>query len=169
MIEKWKPHPYSSEYLISSFGRVKSLKYRKERMVKLTNNRKGYLWFHMNNPRERKYSSVHRAVALAFGIINNKDHVNHIDGNKLNNHVSNLEKSNHQHNIAHASRLGLTARGTKKWSAKLTENQVRFIRKHHKPNVRDQKYSTGYFVKKFGVGSSSISDIVKNKKWKHVK
>ena len=77
---------------------------------------------------KRKSFSVHRLVAAAF--LENDlelETVNHKDGNKLNNHVSNLEWCSRPDNIKHAYRTNLMARGTQRKS-KLTEDDVREIR-----------------------------------------
>jgi hypothetical protein len=58
----------------------------------------------------RRYR-VHRLVAQLFLLPDaSRPHVNHIDGNKLNNHVSNLEWCTPEENHAHAKRLGLCKR-----------------------------------------------------------
>lgn len=69
---------------------------------------------------------VHRLVAMAW-IINprNKPEVNHIDGNKLNNSVGNLEWVTHSENRTHAYRTGLQVGPHRK----LTDDQVREIRR----------------------------------------
>ena len=76
-------------------------------------NLSGYLYISLdtlmgNKTTKRKSISVHRLVAKAFLVkSDNKLEVNHIDGNKQNNHVSNLEWCNRHYNIQHAYKTGL--------------------------------------------------------------
>lgn len=88
-------------------------------------------------------------------------HINHIDGNKLNNHASNLEYVTHAENMRHAKRMGLTPTVTV--NAKLNPNLVRQIRESLKtaPN-------TVVVARRFGVSRTAISNIAAGKSWKHV-
>ena len=71
-------------YFVSNYGRIK----KKEEIRKLKPNAHGYIKIKINN----KSYSVHRLVALVFiPNIENKEFVNHIDGNKTNNKLTNLE------------------------------------------------------------------------------
>ena len=109
--EQWKPvAECNGEYYVSSWGRVKSLKFGKERILKpyLLGNGLPYCAYSLRIKRKTKICTAHRLVALAF-IINphNKPQVNHKDGNKLNNHIDNLEWVTHQENHQHAWDTGL--------------------------------------------------------------
>lgn len=118
MDEIWKPIPgYEGYYEVSNLGRVKSLGryvfrdlykyYRKERIRSPYVNQ-GYLSITLNKDKSEKTYAVHRLVALAF-IPNpdNKPAINHIDGNKQNNCVTNLEWVTSAENSSHAVRTGL--------------------------------------------------------------
>jgi hypothetical protein len=107
-IEQWKAvAECNGEYQVSNLGRVKSLKNGKERILKeaLVN---GYLRIEIFTKGNRKSYPLHKLVSLAF-IENghNKPEVNHIDGNKLNNNVSNLEWVTRKENMQHAWDTGL--------------------------------------------------------------
>ena len=111
--EQWKPiQEFNGEYEVSNLGRVRSMKRyygMVGRIMPQTIQRKGYyaVTFHMNN--KAYCRKVHRLVIEAF--TPNPDSlpcINHIDGNKLNNHVSNLEWCTYQANMQHAVRTGLT-------------------------------------------------------------
>lgn len=105
---------YEGLYQVSNLGRVKSLdrvdsanRCRKGRIMNLQNN-KGYMMIRLSKNNIRGCSSVHRLVALAF--INNpqcKPEINHIDGNKGNNNVENLEWVTSSENQIHAFKIGL--------------------------------------------------------------
>ena len=96
MSEMWRDIPgYEGLYQVSNYGNVRSMNYNKklgnirELKQKLRDN--GYLEVHLSKDSKRKYFLVHRLVAEAFlENPDNKPQVNHIDGDKSNNHVSNL-------------------------------------------------------------------------------
>jgi len=94
-------------YAISNFGRVWSYR-KKNNIPKFLKKdiRNGY--YAVKLGKYGKKMSIHRLVALAF-IDNpeNKEYVNHIDGNKLNNHIDNLEWVTAKENIHHAQINGM--------------------------------------------------------------
>lgn len=101
-IEIWKPIQNYEEYMVSNKGRVKRLAYyntigngakqfRKERIIKPQKRGSGYYHVMLCKNGKHKGFTVHRLVAQAFiPRIEGKDYVDHIDGNRLNNIVSNL-------------------------------------------------------------------------------
>lgn len=110
---------------------------------------------------------VHRIVARAF--IANPDGkrcVNHIDGNKLNNSVSNLEWTTHSENTQHAFRTGLQSnpRGSASRNAKLTESKVSEILQR----LANGETGTS-LAKEYGVTHGRIYDIKHGRGWTHVK
>lgn len=114
---------------------------------------------------------VHRLVAQTF--IPNPDNlreVNHLDANKLNNRADNLEWVSSKENKRHAIALGLyenlgrnTPKGSKHPSSKLTETQVREIKK---------RISNGEFKRalgrEYGVSDTLIRYICRGSTWKHI-
>lgn len=128
--EEWRDIQFAvGRYQVSSCGRVRSLprkvnnhtgfKSLKGRVLKQRKDNKGYMRIDIkdNNGRKR-FCGVHRLVAEAF--IDNpekKPQVNHIDGNKGNNNLNNLEWCTNKENQEHAYRIGLnrvTGRAGKK-------------------------------------------------------
>ncbi len=109
---------------------------------------------------------IHRLVAEAF--IPNPDkkkEVNHKDGNKLNNNVSNLEWATHLENMQHAVRTGLHTFGFGEESRRaiLNNEKVAYIRKNF--IKRHSEFGLTGLGKKFGVTATSISRVVTNKNW----
>lgn len=108
--EIWKAIAGYANYEISSLGRVKSLKYGKEKILKPKNDN-GYLRVTLFRNGKRKMLLVHRLVAAAF--IPNPygfEQVNHIDENKSNNAVENLEFCNAKYNINYGTRNERTSK-----------------------------------------------------------
>ena len=106
----WKDiNGFEGFYQISSDGDVRSLdrfdgiRVVKGRNIKPNLKQNGYLQVGLRKEGKRKWFSIHRLVAIHF-IENpeNKPQVNHIDCNKQNNHVDNLEWVTSQENFAHA-------------------------------------------------------------------
>jgi hypothetical protein len=92
-------------YYISNLGRIKN---NKNHIMKTRVLKGGYEGLTLYNTNEKKFKSVHRLVAEAF-IPNpeNKETVNHKDGNKLNNLLENLEWNTQSENVKHAFDTGL--------------------------------------------------------------
>lgn len=118
LVEIWKPVVgYEGIYEVSNMGRVKSL----DRLVKRNNHfdrKKGrilspsinslYPMVRLSKNGEHKSTFLHRIIAIAFiPNPNNKPQVNHIDGNKHNYSISNLEWCTQSENNAHAFATGL--------------------------------------------------------------
>jgi hypothetical protein len=70
----------------------------------------GYATVKLSANGKNRAAPIHRLVARAFGICEVGEMVNHIDGNKMNPALDNLEKSDHSHNLAHAYATGLRSR-----------------------------------------------------------
>jgi hypothetical protein len=108
--EQWKAIADSNgEYHISDHGRVKSYKSGKELVLKPGSSGNGYpaVFIHVFD-KKPKFEKIHKLVALAFiPNLENKPQVNHKDGNKLNNHIDNLEWSTRKENVNHAWKTGL--------------------------------------------------------------
>jgi len=144
-----------------------------ERELTYTLNNRGYYSVGI----KKKTHMVHRLVAQAF-IPNpeSKPFVNHIDGNKLNNHVSNLEWCTVQENNQHARDTGLhkQAKGHKikyqsantkqkalanlKDKSKLSPEDVRYVRRVFVP--RSKEFSATALAKQFGTSVAAMCKIV---------
>ena len=96
---------YEGLYQVSNKGRVKRLLGPSERLLKLHDNRDGYLRVNLTKENTLKHISVHRLVAQAFiPNLYNLPEVNHKDENKLNNCVNNLEWIRHIDNLNYGTR-----------------------------------------------------------------
>ena len=105
MQEIWKTINDFEGYIISNFGNLISLKNSQTKYLTKRINKKGYVEYKLTRNGKSSYYKAHRLVAKTF-IPNpeNKPQVNHIDGNKQNNHVDNLEWCTNSENQLHAYR-----------------------------------------------------------------
>lgn len=160
--EEWLPVPDWECYHVSNFGRMKSFKGKSPHILTPTFNR-GYLQIGLCSGGKQKTFRVHRLVAELF-IPNpdNKNTVNHRDGHKLNNHISNLEWATSTENNQHAARLGLIPSAEDSPDAKLTKEQVLYIRNN--PDNLTQRQLADLF----GLIRQTIGQIQLGKSWKYV-
>lgn len=147
-------------YEVDREGNVYS-KYKKLTPVKTAS---GYMQVGVG---KKKVAHIHRLVAEAF-IPNPKGHevVNHIDNDKTNNTVGNLEWVTQADNIAHMVNQNRQAKGEKQHLAKLSEEIVLMIRNKHSPY--DPVYGTRPLARKLGVSTAVINNVTKRKTWKHI-
>ena len=167
--EKWRHIKGQSEfYQISTKGRVASLKNGKARILKLKQDKKGYLSVSLHKNGKTKGHRINRLVALAF-IPNpyNLPVVHHRDDNPANNFVENLEWTTRKQNALYAVESGAIKTGENHKDAKLTEEQVRYIRENYTP--RHPEFGLRSLARKFGVNNGTILAIIRGQSWKHVK
>ena len=138
MIEVFKPVPNYPDYEVSNFGDVKSLKYGKERILKPAPNSNGYLQVDLRKKGERKIRKVHKLVAEAFLDHKPNGHIlviNHINLNKLDNRLENLEivttreNTNRKHLKSTSKFTGVSWNTCKKkWLAQIYLNRnIKFL------------------------------------------
>ena len=104
MNEEWRDiEGYEECYQISNLGRVKSLKFNKDRILKPRKDKYGYLQVGLCKDGKVKRYLVHRLVANAFiPNSNNLEDINHINEIKTDNRLSNLEWMTHRDNIRYS-------------------------------------------------------------------
>lgn len=121
---------YDGDYQVSTFGRIKSFK--KGRVKILKPNLFGeYICVELHKNCKTKTFLIHRLVPEVF--IPNPDvkpFINHIDGHKFDNFVGNLEWITNAENMRHAFETGLAKSGEEHYRAKLTVKQVLYIREN---------------------------------------
>lgn len=180
----WKDIPaYNGLYQASNTGSIRGLDrivfrngtdhLRKGDIMSQIKNSFGYMTVQLTMDGKRKILLTHRLIAAAF-IPNpkNKPQVNHKDGNKTNNHISNLEWCTASENVIHANETGLAdfKKNRKVYSGEecgasiLTEKQVLEIRSKYKPHV----YLLSMLAKEYNVTTGTIHSIITKRTWKTI-
>ncbi len=165
---------YENYYKISSFGRVKSCNRVvvgksgqkltvKEKLLKLSINIYGYQFVQLSNKKGGYGFFIHVLVAETF--IRRKEQgeqVNHKDGIKVNNHLSNLEIVTNIENVQHAIKNGLwpCRKGISNGKNKLKESDVLDISKS-----TERSY---LLAKKYNISRAVVSSIKKGRSWTHI-
>lgn len=162
--ELWKPLLEYKGVEASSIGRIRKAanKSRKERILtEFPKDRDGYYRCSVQKLDGTWTSQpVHRLVAKAFiPRTENKDVVNHIDGNRTNNRIENLEWVTPKENVIHSFKFG--SRKTCKQVPKrtiLTDFQVSQIGKLR------ELYTVNQIAKLFNIEYQSLKNIIHKKK-----
>jgi len=168
MKEIWKDIQGFDGYTVSNLGRVKSLlNPNKDIILKQAISTSGYnrVFLRKDGSTHTKY--VHRLVAKTFlSNSENKREINHLDGNKLKNWVSNLEWCTSSENSKHALNLGLldSVVGKNQHSSKFKEKDILKIRSLYAKG--NETYES--LAEKFGTSFGHIGQIVTRKRWKHI-
>lgn len=165
-MEIWKSIKGFDKYLVSNKGRILSFYKNKNGIyLKQTTANTGYYSVTLiSNAGDKHFKSVHRLVCIAFngdpkkGLV-----VNHIDGDRKNNNIKNLEWVTQAENVAHAKRSGKIRKGVNHPMSKLSEDDILEIRKLYSDGVRPTD-----LAKKYGCGYPHIWRIVKRKLWPHI-
>ena len=169
IVEIFKPvyiiNGEKTKYMVSDYGNV----YSKitDRLLTLSLNDAGYYRVNLTHNGKVYMKRVHILVATAFiPNYDNKLTVNHKDGDKINNHVDNLEWATYAENTQHAFKTGLNKgpRGVLNAKCIYTEEQIR----HVCELLSTGKYSTSKIFKLTGVKALTIRHIRKKIRWKHI-
>lgn len=167
MQEIWKDiSGYEGYYQISNLGRLKRIKSGRgttaNGVVNGYLNNQGYRRMRLSINDISKCIFAHRLVAEHFiPNPNNKKEVNHLNGNKDDNRVSNLEWATPSENMKHAFNTGIrTQRGSCNPRSKLSESQVLSI---YSSSVNNRALSQEY-----GVNVCTINDIKSGRNWNHL-
>jgi hypothetical protein len=161
----WKQHPIFINYEISTEGLVRNIKTKKILTFYITPH--GYLRKQLRLNKRSLNASLHVLVLETFIGFRPKNHqTNHIDGNKLNNKLSNLEWVLPIENVAHSYKLGLSKNfGSNHTRSKLTESQAVEIKRKLKEGMNTYDVIR-YFNNE--ITYSVIHNIKLGKTWKHL-
>jgi hypothetical protein len=178
MMEEWRTTTVCDRYEVSNLGRVrhKGGEFKRVRRGRISTfskqtsllkpypTRLGYLMVKLGGVRTM---SVHRLVALAFlPPPKSGEEVNHIDADKTNNTLPNLEWLSKSRNIKHSFKTGRNVtRGSRIGLSKLKEHEVRDIKLHL---LNPYHGITVDLAKKYKVCRTLIGQIKNNKIWKHI-
>jgi hypothetical protein len=166
MTEIWKPVPEFA-YEISDLGRLR----RRGRIIAPKVTRHGYWHYCLWRDGKPNWRLAHRLVhEVHIGPIGDGLEINHLDGDKVNNKVSNLEAVTKSENALHRHRvLGVKTNframnGTENGSAKLSEAQVHQLR----ADRRAEGISYAKLADRYGITPTMAWLIVKRKAWGHI-
>jgi hypothetical protein len=155
---------YEGYYTVDTDGSVYSIKSKKK--LATIRMKSGYNYVHLHKNGVSKLLRLHRVVAETY--IENPfgyTQVNHINGDKNDNSVDNLEWCTPEQNLMHAIKTGLkNMKGENNPSAKLKKYQIEEIRKKYIKG--DRQFGTKGLAKQYGVTNVMIGKIVRGECWK---
>ncbi|NRA94271.1 MAG: HNH endonuclease [Psychroserpens sp.] len=155
---------YSIDHEISNYGRLRRKSDGYVHSISKTGN--GYLKVTLNNRGTKKTLSMHRLVAIHF--IQNPDNlpqVNHIDADKMNNHVTNLEWVDSYGNMRHASEKGLLSpqHGEHNPTSIYTDDQIHEVCRMLREGLRQCDVA-----RKLNMDARTVGQIQREEIWSHI-
>lgn len=167
--EEWRPVVgFDGRYEVSSLGRVRSFWKRSPRILTPVVINHGYLRVSLSaqgDGPKKLLRLIHVIVMEAFvGPRPFGNQVNHLDGNKTNNAVSNLEYVTPQENMRHAVLAGISSAGERSGQAKLTNSAVIAIRLA----AGAGRVNVSEVAAKYGVHKNSIYAVLQGRSWRHL-
>lgn len=172
----WKAIPGFSLYHISNYGEIKTFNWKNKKVEKIMSpalDGAGYFRTMLKRDSDGKFCTVkvHRLVAQTF-IPNplNKPQVNHINGIRNDNRLTNLEWVTNAENIKHSFKIGLSSnKGEKNPAATLTDAQAKEILANYKFGKKNKDGITKKEIaQQYNVNVCVIRDLVMRKTWKHL-
>ena len=161
MEEIWKTIEERKTYEISNYGNIRKKILNGYRNLRPFKDKDGYLRICLCENQQRIYRSIHRLVAITF-IENKYDKptVNHIDGNKLNNHVENLEWATIKEQNNHAIKNKLRIMKNNGCSKKVAQYDMNMNLIKIYPSANEAKRQTGF-------SQGHISEVCRGEKKQH--
>ena len=160
----WTPKEFYMDYSIDEYGGI----YHNGNKLAWHINENGYATITLHNAHGYKYYKVHRLVMYNFDKVFHPflTDVNHKDGNKLNNHISNLEWCTRSYNIKHAYDNGLhlpaPSKGEKNGNSKYTKKVISKVI----IDIHNGKLSRTEISEKYGIPKETISAIKTKRIWR---
>lgn len=166
--EEWKPVLNYEDYFVSNYGRVRSTKSGKEKLLKAYSITGNYLGVRFYKDGKTTNQKVHQLVLLAFvgqrpdGMV-----VRHLDGNRQNNQLTNLAYGTHKENAADRSR-----HGTHNQFGKGEDNPIRKLTNPDVRLIRVLRNEFGWTLKQVAevmdISTTNAWDIAKGNRWQHI-
>ena len=148
MKEIWKPiQGWETYYHVSNKGRVKNIKTGK--LLKITKDSRNYYRVRLHSDGMDKTIRIHRLVGIHF--LSNPDNfeeINHIDENKQNNRVDNLEWCSRKYNVNFGSR---TVRQAQNVSKPIVQSSIAGEVISRFPSISEAAKQTGFAVSSIGM------------------
>lgn len=173
MKEKWASIPGLPNYEASTSGQIRSMKSGRGvinepgHIMSGCPDQKGYLLVNCRVGHKSRTQRVHRLIARTFiGEIPDGFQINHMNGVKDDNRLTNLEIVSPGQNLKHRHdvlKIKINWRGSNHGKAKLNEPSVMEIRRRY---AKGELQKT--LAKEFGVSTPTIAFVVNRKTWTHI-
>lgn len=153
----------NSKYIIYPDGKIQNEKTK--RFLKPQSNGYGYLKLGLTLKGVQTQIYIHRMVCSAYNSLSEfvGAQVNHKDGDKTNNHYSNLEWVTNSENQIHAHRIGLKKNGNELWNGKFSKHDIENMKVLANQGMLRKDIAIEYDCAK-----STISDILNGNRYKYI-
>lgn len=160
-----------NRFEISTFGRLRNIKTGHIYKPNILNTGYSSVRTTLGSKNQKIHIIMHKAVAYTYiPNPNNLPEVNHKDGIRFNNIVTNLEWCTSHENQKHKYDAGLfdisKISGENNHTAKLTWDDVFYIRNNYIP--RSREFGANALARKYGIAKPTILSVIHNKTWRQI-